>query len=95
MEEETMVDLDSYWRQHPQDKRSAVAFGMKAMGLAKSGQDYVECARFVVSMGLATELADMLMTNLIKRVVDIDNLGDGRPTLENAGGFGEAARILT
>jgi len=90
-----MVDLDAHWRGFPQEKQSAIRYAMKAMGQAKSGEDHAACARFVVSMGLTTELGDMLMTNIIQRVVEIDNAGDPGPMLTNAEGFGEAAHLLT
>jgi hypothetical protein len=90
-----MVDLDAHWRGFQQEKQSAIRYAMKAMGQAKSGEDHAACARFVVSMGLTTELGDMPMTNIINRVVEIDNAGDLGPTLRNAGGFGEAAHLLT
>ncbi|HEX3840804.1 MAG TPA: hypothetical protein VHU85_08435 [Acidimicrobiales bacterium] len=90
-----MVDLKSYWRQHEQDRRTAVDYGIQAMTQAKAGGDYAACAQFVVAMGLETELGDRLMTSIIQRVVEIMNTGEPGPTLENAAGLGEAARILT
>jgi hypothetical protein len=90
-----MVDLDAHWRGFQQEKQSAIRYAMKAMGQAKSGEDHAACARFVVSMGLTTELGDMLMTNIIKRVVEIDDAGDPGSMLRNAGGFGQAAHLLT
>ncbi|HEX3842669.1 MAG TPA: hypothetical protein VHU85_17895 [Acidimicrobiales bacterium] len=90
-----MADLNAYWRAHDQEKETAVQFARLAMGQVKSGSDYADCARFIVGMGLLTELGDTLLDGVVKRVVEIVNLGDPRPTLQNAAGLGEAARLLT
>jgi hypothetical protein len=89
-----MINRKKYWKEHPSENERLNSFARLAIGQAETGPELARCAQLLVGSGLGSDLVTQLWEKLIRRVVDVADMGSSQEALADAASVGEAMTLL-